>query len=445
MSVLPKELNYEDKLGNSVAAKTVRLSVTPYNNQIFASGGIIKLKLPSNKNSFFNAKNSYLKLTVNVGAVGTEFIAPDAHISSIISRLSSFSGGGATLLEQQDASGALYSLLLDIQTHPAQRGNVNAGMAAGGSFSILGGSAYGRRGVGLAQNTSCTYAFGLVSSVFGSQAKLFPIGELSDGVELHLQLADFRQAFIATTDAASQTITNAAAIGDADGTIDANLITISNVELVAEYIELAPQASLAIRQMNGGVYELPNEQYRAVSVSIPMGTTQTSLLINHRFSSIKNLWAGLYSNANQNTLLASGVSGRTKHTLSSYQYRVGSYYIPQKPVNCTGNGAEAFAEVEKCCRSGMNNILGSCSITLADWIAGGNAAMGGFVIGTALDTFQYSAGKGARSGINTLDSPIFLDLTFSTATTEALTAIVWAHIDSEMVVDATTGQVIEKH
>ena len=70
---------------------------------------------------------------------------------------------------------------------------------------------------------------------------------------------------------------------------------------------------------------------------------------------------------------------------------------------------------------------------------------GAFCISTQLDVFDFSTDKPARSGVSTLDSPIYLDLNWGANTTEALTAYIYCHYDSSIVVDGSTGQVIELH
>ena len=143
-----------------------------------------------------------------------------------------------------------------------------------------------------------------------------------------------------------------------------------------------------------------------------------------------------------------GITSRTKNTLGSYQWRIGGINVPQKPVNVSyTSGAEGFAEIERALR-GMNNILGSVSITRAQWGDTNIATtdqLGAFAIATQLDVFDFATDKPARSGVSTLDSPLYLDLSWTTATTEALTAYVFCHYDSSLIVDGTTGGVVELH
>ena len=439
---VPKELGYHLAPADSVAARSYRLNVSPYNNQTFKSGDVIKIKLPTNRCAYFDPKKSYLKFTVqcpaNAGGANPAglYISPDGHIASVISRLQSFSGGGSVLLETQEYSGALYTLMLDMQVPMEQR--------ASGTYAILGGTADGGAGTLIPPGGADQFSFGLISGVFGAQAtKMFPVGHLNDGLELHLYLADFKHAFTGRTVAGAMgDFTN-----DAAGAACAANITISNVEYVAEYCELNPNADAAISQINGNRFVIPNEQYRAVAVPITQGSAgTTSLLVNHRFSSVKNLWVGLYSNAQMNTLAEPGSSSRQRNTISAYQWRIGGLNVPQKPVNVSYTSAsEGFAEIERALR-GMNNILGSCSVTRARWSnAAAQVDNGAFAIATQLDVFDFTADKPARSGVSTLDSPLYLDLTWSAATTENLTAVVFVHFDSSIVIDGNTGSVAELH
>ena len=183
-----------------------------------------------------------------------------------------------------------------------------------------------------------------------------------------------------------------------------------------------------------------------MAVPIALNSTgTTSLLVNHRFSSVKNLWVALQGPVGGSTILNS-ITARTKATLKSYQWRIGGVNVPQKPIDVSfSSGAEGSAEVERCLR-GMNNVLGSCSITRDQWsrTAAGDQ-QGAFAIATQLDVFDFTTDKPARSGVSTLDSPLYLDLAWSAQTGEALTAYVFCHYDSSIIVDGSTGQVMELH
>ena len=442
---VPKELGYHLTPTDAVAARSYRLNVSPYNNQTFKSGDVIKIKLPTNRCAYFDSKKSYLKFVVTCPATGGTtnpsgaYISPDGHIASVISRLQSFSGGGSVLLETQEYAGNLYTLMLDMQVPAEQR--------TAGTYAILGGTGLDGAGTLIAPGASDQFSFGLSSGVFGAQAsKMFPVGKLQDGLELHLYLADFKNAFTARLVGGGYAAVVAGGDTAGGGTLAAN-ITISNVEFVAEYCELNPNADAAISSINGNRFVIPNEQYRAVAVPIALNSAgTTSLLVNHRFSSVKNLWVGLYSNAQMNSMLTPGSASRQRNTLSAYQWRIGGINVPQKPVNVSYTSAsEGFAEIERAIR-GMNNILGSCSITRARWTnPGAMVENGAFAIATQLDVFDFTTDKPARSGVSTLDSPLYLDLTWSAQTTEALTAVIFVHYDSSIVVDGNTGSVMELH
>ena len=439
---VPRELGYHIQQPDAVSARAYRINVSPYNNQTFKSGDVIKIKLPTNRNAYFDPKKSFLKFVWTVptfasgGNPGTLSASFDGHAASVIKRLQSFSGGGSVLLESVENYSSLYTMMLDLQVPLEQR--------ATGTYAILGGTTGDHGGVVVPAGGTDQVAFGLISGVFGAQcSKMFPVGALNDGLELHLYLDDFKSAFKTYT---AGTTNLSAALDAAGATIAAN-ITISSVEYVAEYCELNPNASAAIAQMNGNRYVIPNEQYRCVAVPIPQTSSgTTSLLVNHRFSSVKNLWVALVPTVAVGTTIGNSITCRTKNTLGSYQWRIGGINVPQKPVTVGYNsGAEGFAEVERALR-GMNNVLGSCSLTRAQWsVTAAGDQTGAFCIGTQLDVFDFSTDKPARSGVSTLDSPIYLDLTWGANTTEALTAYIYCHYDSSIVVDGSTGQVIELH
>ena len=457
---LPREAAYHQVMPDSVAARSYRLNVQPYNNQTFKSNDIIKIKLPNTRNCLFNAGKSYLKFQVNIPVTGSttnpsganSFVSFDGHCTSVIKTLLAYSGGGGFLLENSTDYGALHTAFMDLQV------GVEARTVS--TFAILGGQGgettwanpSGRTCYGMAQNTSEVFCTGLVSHLFGNLSqRMFPIGETSDGLELHLQLNDFKSSFKAVTDATGTTPITTGQMttwGDTAGAVLAANITITNVEYVAEYVELQANAMSAIRSMNGGRYVISGEQYRSISATVPASSTGTySLLVNHRLSSLKSLWAGMYGTNNVGNMCLNSVTGRTKNNLNTYQWRIGSNPVPQRPVvagTAAGvSGAEALMEVEKTIR-GVNAVLGACSISKAGYNSQTNSTqIGSFIMGTELDAFDFTIDKPARSGVDTTSAPVFLDLTFHTGTYEAVNTIVWAHYDASIVVDASTGSVVK--
>ena len=178
---VPRELGFHIQQPDAVAAKSYRVCQSPYNNQTFKSGDVIRFKIPTNRNAFFDAKKSYLKFMYTIptlasgGNPGTLSASFDGYASAIIKRLQSFSGGGSVLLETVENYNLLYDIMLDYQVPAEQR--------ATGTYSILGGSTGDHGGVIVAAGASDQVCFGLISGVFGAQtSKLFPVGALNDGL-----------------------------------------------------------------------------------------------------------------------------------------------------------------------------------------------------------------------------------------------------------------------
>jgi hypothetical protein len=461
--MLPKEMAFHNSTGDAVAASSLRLTVTPYNNQTFKTTDVIKIKLPANKNHFFAPQKSYLKFTVNVPAAGAgtypqgttaSWLSFDGHPASVIQKLQVYSGGGGTMLENTEQYGRLYNTFMDAQVGYSQRQS--------GTFSCLVGTNGDRTCIGMVPGTAETVSFGLISGVFGSQCqKMIPIGELSDGLELHLYLADFKSAFKqVTAPAGNIPLTAAQLTGNADalGAICANNITITDIQFVAEYVKVDDSVMSAIRNINGGKYVIPCEQYYTAVNTIGAASSGTqSNLINIRFKSLKNLFAGYYPTANENSMAFPSSTGRSKANLLSYQWRIGGMTVPQRPVICNNTatgfgGSEAFMELERALR-GVNTTLGDCSLSRATYnmqnagVLQNNLA-GSFLIGTQLDVFDFTDGKPCRSGVSTLSDPIYFDPVFGTVngvagTPEALFQIVWGHFDGCLLIQ--DGQIYCDH
>jgi hypothetical protein len=443
---VPKELAFHLQQAESAAARAYTVRQSPFNNQTFKSQSLIKLSLPSSHNSFFDPKKSFLRFKVNVPSFAsgnnpsTSSVAFDGHAAACIKTLISIGGNGQQI-ENFENYNIMHLALLDAQCSLDSR--------ISGAQSICGGSAAGDHGGALiAAGASETFVLPLVSGVFGAQCdtKMIPISALTSGLELNLILADFKDCFkFYHADGTIRTQALLATGNDPEGLILAASITISDVEYCAHIVELNPAATQAIANINQNMYVCPNMQYRCINQSIPTATSGTTTLsFNHSMASLKALFVAIIG-PNSGSVILNSISGRTKNTLGSWNFRINGIQVPGRPVSALLSGADTFIELEKCFSS-VNNVMKETSITRAQWMASAAGVQtGSFLIGLSTDVFAFGTDSPARAGISTRASPIMLDLNWSAATTEALQIYCFAAYDSRLIIDGNTRQIIEEH
>jgi hypothetical protein len=191
--------------------------------------------------------------------------------------------------------------------------------------------------------------------------------------------------------------------------------------------------------------------YRHYVSSLPAASAASfSFLVPCRFASMTRLIALPRPNVTINNQLAYSISSRVNPQISNYYWRIGSYLIPNKPVNIqstasAGSGyAEAFAELLKSFHafsapqyaSGITADGFNVADVADPSVGGGSSSLNGlvsayttgstsygnaFAIAQELESYSNRSSV-MLSGINCLGQQTFFEGAMNSATTSLSTA-----------------------
>jgi len=439
--MLPKNLAYGTKV-ESASARSYRSNIQPQNGTgNYNAGDTIIINIPTRNNLVFVPCESYLKfnLTVTAGAADSAYARFDscgAH--GLIQRIRCFHG--SNLLSDIDNYGLLCKMLFDLQV-PTD--------STYGKYNILAGT----------RNDLTVQIPTLVANDFSGAAFsnfTLPVLQSNSGLRLNAS------AKIATTASVSQTfclnlITLAGllckdkyfplfACTSAPLRVEIQLVStcqaglciqtastfqVSNCEYIAQMIELSDNAMSIIKEsQNGQPLQFVNPDYRnyAYNYSLAAASTQVTMPIPSKFSSLKSLFVTARDSSKVGTLTYFPYSCN-KFSISSYFFRIGAVVLPSKVPD---NIPEMFSEAVKAIGS-MSDLNHQPSIEYSSYTQdtpsanAGDAAVGlgtpiygssqvnsgSFYIGLDLENYSNSDKSAIFSGYNTNTDDIYFIPTYA--------------------------------
>jgi hypothetical protein len=211
------------------------------------------------RGSFLNTRMSYLKFRVqNTGVDAAHTIAADFNIASIFSRLELYHG--SNLLEQIHEYGLLVNVWHDMTGSTAAHGTTSNLLEGQNVASSL------RTGEAIAgANASRVFCIPLLSGIVGVlQSKYIPTGDMIAGdLRLELTLAEAKTGVVAA------------------GAVPK--YTVSEVELMLEYTDLASDAARMVSQSNSGGYMISFDSFAVFASSQETGAAGMNVLIPARY------------------------------------------------------------------------------------------------------------------------------------------------------------------
>jgi len=432
--MLPKTLNYGSKV-ESAPARSSRSNIAPQSGTSnYNLGDIIIVNIPTRANLVNATTENYFKFDIQVrntsGAVSSyKWDSCGAH--GLIQRIRVWSG--SNLLEDIDNYGLLAKMLFDMQVPTdSAYGKLNimcgtrndlvvqtsTGSTAAttvpevldgrtSAFQVNSGETLGPLGIANnATTTLQTYNLNLIS-VLGSLCNnaYFPLFACTSApIRLEIQLVDnLNKAMCCTNNNGS--------------------IIMSNVEFVANFIELSDVAMSMINESLGGQplqFVIPEfRNYAWSGASLTNGTaTQISMPIPAKFSSLKSLFITTRDRSTgANTFFPfSSVSAG----ISDYTFRVGPNTFPPKAPNrltemfceaCKAIGSIADLNhqpsIEKTSYS-LPNTLSCTSESLFNSLNSGS-----FYIGLDLENYSSAPKDTIFAGYNSNTDDIFCNISYS--------------------------------
>jgi hypothetical protein len=488
---LPEEVDFSS-VGKALpnGTRSYQVSILPTGQANFASGtltmpntantasnlsfpgGQILIDIPTSqtRSSYIDTRNSYLKykatfanVAASTGTAPTILTNLRGSGASIIQRYTLISGGNSVL--EIGEYGVLYDSMLKIALNQSDRvsgvGSIMMGLhdvpyaKSSTNTSKIGnaGHAVGIMTVSAA-NTAVssevhTYALPLMDSLIGSLATQFcPIGKLPS-LQLQLNLDTILPLSIYPTTVA----------GTAAGTIS---YTISDIELVLTIVDFGMEAEKVLEQASvvGGKQYWKSVGYRSATATIPSGSGGTlDVLCGARAASCKAILMRNYFSA-VSTSAANDKFDSFNPALTNYQVQLSGNLYPNKPIQFNQSPASALAELQKTF-SALNLVSFNTALSALNFAKSthtpSDTGMDYAVVATSASNgstplnpaecilgidLEACAREGILSGINSLNSPLFVRYNISGTTSAAISCIFHLQHDIIYELDFMTGQLV---
>ena len=212
-------------------------------------------------------------------------------------------------------------------------------------------------------------------------------------------------SLILTTDALNNMFLNTTSIAS---------ITLSNVELCYDFIDMGSEIEAVCRGMGPTIY-IKSQSFSQSAVSIPVNSNGSqSIVFNQRYASVKAAFVTFSSAVNNKAYDAVDItnnSGNYSLTVSGVQY-------PQKYLDAANNKAGILQELRRCVGS-LYDTGNSMSINMLEWgqidtVANvNNYVPGKFILGFNLEKLHTNA---LLTGISTNNSNLCVNINQSVQT-----------------------------
>lgn len=430
--MIPSNLVYNGKVESS-PARRYRTNIQPQNGTgPYVLGNTIIVNIPTQANTFLIPSESYLKFRFNytVGATASVSGLDSMGAHGFIQRLRCYQG--SSLLQDIDNYNDLAKILLDYQAAldtTQGRLSITSGTSsdyAGAAVTSIKPINKGARLPGTANTAhSVDFAINLISLV----------GALAGGKYLPLHFA--QSAPLRVEIVLQSAINNCAAV-------DANFPTaptFSNVEYVAEFLQLSSGAIDAIAQRAGGSLQMVVPDWRNYVYSAQAAASTTiTMPVAAKFSSLKSIVVSQRQTTGANTYYP---CAHIKNGLAQWTMRIGSEVLPSTAPT---TDPEFFSEAAKCFGSLADmNYQPSIDINsfsqanyqaaTADATALATTESGAFLIGLDCETYQNVDKSSIFAGMDTTTSDIFVTMQYAASgvTTATLTYNAFACFDNVIV------------
>ena len=312
-------LSYADK-AQSPPCSSSRYYINPVNGNSFIcppqSGVVIRFEIPAGSiGSHLHCAETCLSLTLqNVSGASLTF---EGSAYSLIERVEVYYGS------QQISSIAGYGNFATILQD----------FTGGTGTHFLKGQETATTGRILAASATDTFVLPLINCIGSLALKCIPLSELRDNIRVEIHMCpclDFG-VWSVTPGTVGPTITDAK-------------LWLTNIQLQGDV------HSALVASVNGRL-KVPCFDVENYKTSIVSNVGQFNHTIPVKVSSLTMVIVSLRE-AGQLNVFGGRPMQRTRSTLSSYQFRIGSYAVPSALVRCDGTAAEARMEL---CRA-MNNL-----------------------------------------------------------------------------------------
>lgn len=487
---LPSEINYDVGRALPNGTRSYQISVLPTGQNSFASGtltmpnvantasnlsfvgGTLLFDVPTNqtRSSYIDVRNTYLKykatftnVAASSGTAPTIYTNLRGTAASLFQRYTVISGGNNVAeigefgvlydslakiaLNQSDRVSGVGAIMMGLYDVPYAKSatNINKIGNCGHAVSIMTVSA-ANTAVGSEVHA---YAIPLPCPLLGSLATQFcPVGKLPS-LQLQMSLDTILPLSVYPTTVA----------GTSAGTIS---YTASDFELVLTIVDFGMEAEKILEQSSvvGGKQYWKAVSYRSATATIPNGTGGTvDILCGARAASCKSLLMRNYFSA-ISTSASNDKYDSFNPALSNYQIQLAGNLYPNKPIQFNQSPASALAELQKAFSS-LNLISFNTALSALNFAKSthtpNDSAMDYAVVATSASNgstplnpaecilavdLESCAREGILSGINSLNSPLFVRYNISGTTNASISSIFHLHHDVIYELDMMNGTLI---
>ena len=393
-------------------------------------------------------------LSVTNGAAVSNYTRLDrAGAHGVIQRLRLYAG--SNLIEDLDTYGMCVANLVSLQkSNGACKGkyNINSGMRQEDVISTVTGQSVScpageRLNVGaefsattfLANSvtTARTYTINLLSILGSLGSQYVPLFAMTAApLRLELQLCSSPAMFCCSD-------------------VLPVAFSVTNVEYIASFIDLADSSMAIINQSLGGhplQYVIPSYRNYVYNATITSGgTNQITAPVPAKFSSLKHIIATMRRSTSAAGAATYFPLASSSVGLSQYSIRFGSKLMPSKSPTTMG---EYFSEVCKCVASlsdlthcpNMNNYSYNQTVSSPNTetcqLLNATSVSTNFMIGIDMETYANADKDAIFSGYNSLTDDCYFNLTFDGSQTTTLTRFdFFALYDSLLICESGTALV----
>jgi hypothetical protein len=488
---LPSEIDFSS-VGKALpnGTRSYQIAVLPTGQNSFASGtltypnvantasnlsfvgGQVIFDIPTSqtRSSYIDTRNSYLKykatfanVAASTGTAPTIITNLRGSGSSLIQRYNLISGGNSVLeigeygvlydsmlkiaLNQSDRVSGVGAIMMGLNDVPYAKSATNISKVGNGGHSV---NIMNVSAANTAVGTEVrTYALPLMDSLIGSLATQFcPIGKLPS-LQLQLNLDTILPLSVYPTTAA----------GTSAGTFS---YTASDWELVLTIVDFGMEAEKVLEQASvvGGRQYWKSVGYRSATATIPAGSGGTlDVLCGARAASCKAVMMRNYFSA-VSTSAANDKYDSFNPALTNFQIQLSGNLYPNKPIQFNQSPASALAELQKSFTAlnltSFNTALSQLNYAksthtpsdsgmdfavVATSASNGSTPINPAECILAID-LEACAREGILSGINSLNSPLFVRYNISGTIPAAISCIFHLHHDIIYELDFMTGQLV---
>jgi len=426
---LTQELNYSAQRANACQSRSYQTRV-PSVKQTYNGSNTMQFWIPTQSNAYLNPAQSYLKFKVTNSSTKADATANDALLDGgawcFFQSITIYHG--SNLLEFIDNYAQLYSLMMDVNT---QMNKTSFGSVVMGMDDVN-----NRMGCKIAGNAStftttnqttaqdATFCIPIMSSIIGTLLdKHLPLCSMVAGGDIRVEFVLRSNPFVLSV----------------AGTTN---YTLSDCELMLDYIELNAQTQAQMDAQFGGNYQIHGTSFRNYVGSVFAQAGSQNIMIPAKFDSVKAIYCLPILNTVASSNLLNSSSSRTRSNLTNYIFHIGALNYPQRPVS---SNSESFCELMKAFH---NLVPGNTPNTIsarnyyatsAQCTTAATSYYGAYAVGLELESFSHSSNT-IMSGVNTKSINTYVEL-YSTANMDAMTLYSYVCFDQILTVSGGIASV----